>query len=80
MVEEFIKKLSEKSGFDIVVKTNQKKNEIKLKGKDVLLLIKERPENNKANQEIERFLSKILGKQAKIIRGKTSKNKTIKLS
>lgn len=80
MGTEFIKSLSNKSGFDVVVKTNQKKNEIRLSGENILLLMKEKPENNKANQEIERFLSKITGKQAKIIKGKTSKNKTIKLS
>ena len=37
------------------------------------------PEQNKANKEIERFLSKHTGKTARIISGFTSKRKIVKL-
>jgi len=41
--------------------------------------VKAPAENNKANIVVIKLLSKYFNKEAKIMRGKTSKNKTIKL-
>ncbi len=68
--------------FKIVVKTNSFKNEVLGydKEKDAYKLsIKEQPENNKANIEIIKFLSKKLGKKVCIISGLKSKLKTIEV-
>jgi len=48
-------------------------------GKIAKVFLKKAPENNKANQELEKFLSKHFGKKVKIIKGHTSKNKTIEV-
>ncbi len=68
--------LIDKKSFDAIVKTKQKNNEIIITDKITIHTTK-RAENNKANDEIERFLSKITEKQAKIIKGKKSNKKTI---
>ena len=68
--------------FKIVVKTNSFKNEVLGydKEKDAYKLsIKEQQENNKANIEIIKFLSKKLGKKVCIISGLKSKLKTIEV-
>ena len=68
--------------FSIIVKPNSKKNEIidYDKEKEALKInIKAEPENNKANIEIIKFFKKILKKDIKIITGKTSKKKVLKI-
>jgi uncharacterized protein YggU (UPF0235/DUF167 family) len=70
--------LKQKNSFEINVKTNQRVNDLKLLNDALIVNIKSKPENNKANDEIEKFISKISGKTAKIIKGKTSKKKIIK--
>ena len=74
------KELKNTPAIQITVKTNAKENKIEKNKEDYTLYIKAKPENNKANDEIEKYLSKITGKSAKIIKGKTTKKKTIKLS
>jgi len=69
--------------FKIIVKTNSSKNSILGfdKEKDAYRIsIKEKPENNKANIEIIKFLSKKLGKKVCISNGLKSKMKTIKVT
>ena len=64
----------------VIVKPNSPKNKIKEISKETYNLeIKAKPENNKANIEIEKFLSKHFKKDAKIISGLKSKKKIIRL-
>lgn len=72
--------LFSKKVFEVSVKTSQKNNNIFIEKNKCVVHIKSKPENNKANDEIETYISKISGVSAKIIRGKTSKKKIIKLS
>jgi len=46
-------------------------------GKIQKVFLKKPAKDNKANNELEKFLSKHFKKQVKIIKGHTSKNKTI---
>lgn len=67
----------------INVKTNTKKTVITKLDSDTNTLhvdVCQKPENNKANIEIEKFLSKLTNKTAKIVRGLKSKHKLVKLS
>ena len=57
------------------IKPNSKEFKI-VKGKEWTIYVKSKPEQNKANLEIIKELSKKYG-SCKIIRGKNSKNKTI---
>ncbi len=66
----------------VIVKPNSKKT--LLKGYDeerkaYLLDVAAPPENNKANQEIVKYISKVTGRKAKIKSGLTSKKKLIVL-
>jgi len=68
----------------IKVKTNSSKNKIQsiLDDNTIKINIKAHPENNKANQELIKFLAKVLDifeEDIKIIHGKTNPNKTIKI-
>lgn len=67
---------------NIIAKTNQKKNILEFdKEKNCYIAyVKAPPEDNKANIEIIKLVSKQFGKQARIISGKTSKRKLITLS
>ncbi|TKJ17264.1 hypothetical protein CEE44_01890 [Candidatus Woesearchaeota archaeon B3_Woes] len=70
------------SKFRVIVKT--KSNSNKLIGFDkekqaYLLNIKSVPEKGQANKEIIKFLSKLLKKQVRIVRGLKSKDKTIEI-
>jgi len=68
--------------FRVIVKTNCSKNELLGFDKEknaYRVSIKEKPENNKANIEIIKFLSKKLGKKVRIVNGLKSKLKTIEL-
>ena len=67
--------------FKIIVKTNSKKNEIvydEVK-KFYRVNIKEKAEDNKANKEIIKFLSKLTKKKARIISGLRSREKLIEI-
>ena len=75
-----IKELKNATTIQVNVKTNAKENKIEKNNEKYTLYIKAKPENNKANEEIEKYLSKITGKSAKIIKGKTQIKKTIKLN
>ncbi|MBI2658114.1 DUF167 domain-containing protein [Candidatus Woesearchaeota archaeon] len=69
--------------FKIIVKPNSKENKIEGfdKEKDAYRLsIKARPENNKANIKVIKFLSKLLKKKVKIIAGLKSREKLIEIS
>ena len=70
------------SRFNVIVKT--KSNSNKLVGFDkekqaYLLNIKAAPEKGQANKEIIRFLSRLLKKQVRIVRGLKSKEKIIEV-
>jgi len=67
--------------FKIIVKANSKKSEIvydEVK-KFYRFNIKERAEDNKANKEIIKFLSKLTKKKARIISGLRSREKLIEI-
>ncbi len=72
--------LKNAKSIEIQVKTNQRKREIKQDKDKIIVSVKSKAENNEANKEIEQFLTKKTGKQAKIIKGKTTNKKTIKLN
>ncbi len=65
----------------ITVKTNSGKQEIKkISEEQFKVYLKSNPENNKANIELLKFLKKEFKvKEVKIISGKTSRKKLIKL-
>ncbi|MFH1376901.1 MAG: DUF167 domain-containing protein [Candidatus Woesearchaeota archaeon] len=65
---------------EIITKTNSPQNKIaQISENKFKLEIKAKPENNKANIEIEKFLSKHFKTNAKIISGFKSKKKLIKI-
>lgn len=68
--------------FRILVKANSSKNEI-LGFDDARraykIAIKEPAEDNKANVELVKFLSKEMGRRVKIVSGHTSKTKTVRV-
>ena len=66
--------------FKVIIKPNSRKNEIigfDESKKAYLINIKEKAEDNKANRELVRFLSKFLGKKARIKSGLKSREKII---
>jgi len=69
--------------FKIIVKTNTKKNEVlgydKIK-EAYRISIKEKAEDNRANKEIIKFLSKLLKKKVRIVSGLKSKEKIIEVN
>lgn len=67
--------------FNIKVQPNSKKQIIQTDIDDKIqkVFLKNPAKNNKANIELEKFLSKHFRKQAKIIKSYTSKNKTIEV-
>ena len=52
---------------------------IKVSEDEYKVFLKKSPEDNKANQELEKLLTKYFGKSAIIKRGFTSKNKVIEI-
>ena len=71
-----------KSSITVYVKPNSKKTQIIKfdESKNAYILsVKAKPENNKANLEIERFLSKISNKNATIVKGFKAKTKLVRL-
>jgi uncharacterized protein len=68
--------------FKVIVKPNSKTNEIVSfddQKKAYIIKIKARAEDNKANIELIRFLSKVTGKKAEIRSGLKSREKIIKM-
>ena len=68
--------------FKIIVKPNSKENKIEgydSERKAYRISIKSKPEDNKANIEIIKFLSKILKKRVRICSGLKSREKIIKV-
>ena len=64
---------------EITVHPNKKETKIIGEKDGVLILeVKGKPENNQANNEIIRFLSKKYNKQVKIVKGLKTKRKTLK--
>jgi uncharacterized protein (TIGR00251 family) len=68
--------------FQIKVQPNSSKQKIQLnlEGKIEKVYLKKPAIDGKANKELEKFLSKHYGKKAKIIKGHTSKTKTIEVN
>jgi len=65
---------------NVNVKTNSGKQEVeKISENEFKVFLKSVPENNKANLELEKILSKYFKKQVKILRGKTSKKKVVEV-
>ena len=66
----------------IKVQPNSKKQVIQtnIDGKIQKVYLKKPAKDNKANNELEKFLSKHFKTKVKIIKGHTSKNKTIEIS
>lgn len=66
---------------NIKVQPNSGRQEIQqsIDGKISKVFLKKPAEDGKANQELEKFLSKHFGKQVKIIKGHASKNKIIEV-
>jgi len=66
---------------DIKVQPNSGRQEIQqsIDGNIQKVFLKKQAEDGKANKELEKFLSKHFKKQVKIIKGHTSKNKTIEI-
>jgi len=75
----FKDQLIKNNSLEIKIIPNSRKNNIISKDNKFIIEISQPAENNKANQELIRYLKKITGKEIKIIKGKTSKNKTIKI-
>ena len=65
----------------IKVQPNSKKQMIQtdIEGKIQKVFLKNPAKDNKANIELEKFLSTHLKKQVKIIKGHTSKNKVVEV-
>ena len=66
---------------NIKIQPNSCRQEIQksVDGKIKKVFLKKSAKDNKANKELEKFLSKYFNKQVKIIKGFTSKNKTIEI-
>ena len=67
---------------NIKVQPNSKKQVIQtdIEGKIQKVFLKKPAKDNKANNELEKLLSKHFKSKVKIIKGHTSKNKTIEIS
>ncbi|MDD5254141.1 MAG: DUF167 domain-containing protein [Candidatus Nanoarchaeia archaeon] len=67
----------EVKSLNIKVRPNSKKNDLILKDGNYIVNIKAPPEDNKANLELIKFLSKKFNTKVRIKSGLTSKNKII---
>jgi len=63
----------------VKVKPNSKKQEVKEENGIYIVRLKSPPENNKANVELIKLLTKHFRKSLKIKSGFTSKNKTVEI-
>jgi uncharacterized protein (TIGR00251 family) len=78
---EDVQKLLDRKCVSIRVFPNARKTAIKKIEAEILYIdVAAPPEEGKANNEVERYLSKLTGKKAKVKIGKTSKNKTVEFS
>ncbi len=71
-----------KDSFKIIVRPNSPRNEVLSYDKEkeaYRVSIKAKPEGNKANIEIIKFLSRLLKKKVGIVKGLKSKEKIIKI-
>ena len=64
---------------DVIVRTNASKTEIVERGDVYKVNVKALPEKGKANEEIIKLFSKLTGRDVKIISGKTSKRKRLRI-
>ena len=64
---------------EVIVKPNSRKTEITSEDKTVKINVKGRAENGEANLELIKFLSRKYGDDIKIISGKTSRKKLIRI-
>ena len=62
---------------EIKVKPNSNKRKIKVKDNSIIVYLTSPPQNNKANNELINFLSKLFNSNIKIVSGKTSRRKKI---
>ncbi len=77
-----ISKYIENGKLALSVKAGYKRNRIvswNSESKTLKVEIGKKAENGKANIEIIKFFSKLLGKKVMIVKGKTSKNKVIRI-
>ena len=80
---EKFEELKEKSAIMVIAKTNAVKTKIDSYDKSrsaYIMDVAAPPQDNKANVEIIRYLSRLTGKQATIISGATAKKKLIRLN
>lgn len=77
--EEFKRLLEEKKRIRIRVKPNSKTRSIMMREGEIVITLKEPAEHNKANKELVKYLSKIMGREVKIIHGLKSKNKEVRI-
>jgi len=77
-----IKHYLNNGSIDIIVKPNSPKNEIvewdEVKER-LRVNIKAVPDKNKANKEVVKYFSKLIGKKVEIIKGLRSREKTLKV-
>ncbi|MCK4928045.1 MAG: DUF167 domain-containing protein [Candidatus Aenigmarchaeota archaeon] len=64
---------------DITVKLNNSRFRIEPKDGNIQVFVTERPQDNKANQEIIKNFEKLLGKNVKIAKGAKSRRKTLRI-
>ena len=62
---------------EIIVKAGSKENSIDFKSSVCRVNIKEKAENNKANLEIIKYFSRLIGKRVRIIKGLKSRKKLL---
>ena len=65
---------------NIRAQPNSGRQEIKrISDKEYKVFLKKSPEDNKANEELVKLLSKEFKREVKILKGKTSKNKIVEV-
>jgi uncharacterized protein (TIGR00251 family) len=64
---------------NIRVRPNSREESVSLDKGTVLVSVRERPERGAANSAVLKLLKKRLGAQARLVRGTTSRNKTVEL-
>jgi len=64
---------------NIKVKIKSGEQRIEKSGDGLIVYLKSEPENNKANIELIKLLRKYFGQDVNIIKGKTSRNKVVKV-
>ena len=62
-----------------VVPNSGRQEVIQISSDEYRVFLKRSPENNKANEELVKMLSKHFKRKVAILRGKTSKNKIIEI-